>query len=114
MKEEKSKSMKEFDDELDETGSSPKPKKRTPKEMRDNPNDLLYPDGPEGISKTQRELDETWEVVTNGDPKHGANWKNDDPPGSQGREEPGSGANEGRGSHNSGIDDNGSGKKSSI
>lgn len=84
--------MKEFDDSLDEQAGT-KPKRKTPEEMKQNPNELLDDPAGQTVSEQQKKLDDTWQVTSNtasGEPHH---------------KEPGSGASEGRGDHSWGIND---------
>jgi hypothetical protein len=99
----KSKTMKEFDDGLDEeVGTAPK--RKTPEEMQQNPMDLIEERYQE--QKKQQALDDTWTVTENGEPRHGQDNTINNPNGI----EPGSEASEGRGTRAWGIDDNGSEK----
>jgi hypothetical protein len=55
-----------FDSDLDET-TGVSPKKKTPQEMVQNPNDLLDPSEGE-IKEKQKQLDDTWAVAEGGGP----------------------------------------------
>lgn len=96
-----SKSMEQFDSDLDEqVGTAPK--RKTPEEMKQNPMDLIEENYQE--QQKQHELDDTWTVTENGEPRHGQDNTINNPKGI----EPGSEASEGRGTHKWGINDNGS------
>lgn len=56
----KSKSMKDFEKDLDEASMAPT-KKKTPEEMNQNPMDLLDPE--HDPAAHQGELDSTWDVA---------------------------------------------------
>ena len=91
---EDNKPEKKFDDQLDEAVSEPKAK--TEQELLQNPLDLLDDEKSQTLEDQQRKLDESWQVGV-GEPKIGHDAT---------LQPPGSGANEGRGRHDSSINDN--------
>jgi hypothetical protein len=90
------KKIKDIEDEMDDAAVAPRPKTKTPEEMKQNPNDLLEPEVSQTLKEQQDKLDRTWQVGI-GEQDHDKETK---------PALPGSGASEGRGSHKWGVYDN--------